>query len=325
MADHKSGKDTALDFCLATGEDFEGVMAISGDVYGGMDYLPQQYHRWMQDPNRRTFVAKREGQVVALESVLVVDDGQTAVGQGLRVAPWERGRNVAGLIRSFVEDFLKSEFPAVKIFRVTRIENPPPGLLSKYRLLHSKERGQGAALVLTVTPGEVPEIVHSLNSRLDKEGLCFQPPVNLGADDVSRIYQNESVIEKLLPATMLIQSWLPVHPKRSNLDYLLTQGITWLADKVEDPNFLSLGSPPFRVPLEENSFQLDIDLFGTDPRSAKMHFLAQLLAATEAMKEGVVFCSLYMELALFPVLDVFTEGIKRYNLWKEQLVMEKEL
>ncbi|XP_069468323.1 histidine N-acetyltransferase-like [Ambystoma mexicanum] len=320
MADHTSGKDTALDFCLATGEDFEGVMAISGDVYRGMDYLPLRYHPWLQDPNRRTFVAKREGQVVALESVLIVDDGQTAVEQGLRVAPWERGRNVAGQIQSFVEDFLKSEFPAVKIIRLTRIENPPLGLLSKYRLLHSK-----AVLILIVTPGEVQEIIHSLIPRLDKEGLCFQQPLTLGDEDVRRIYQNEYVITKLLPATMLIQSWLPIHPKQSNLDYLLTQGITWLADKVEAPDFLSLGSPPFRVPLEDNSFRLDIDLFGTDPRSAKMHFLAQLLAGTKAMKEGVVFCALYMELALFPVLDVFTEGIKRYDLWKEQLVMEKEL
>ncbi|XP_069478472.1 histidine N-acetyltransferase-like [Ambystoma mexicanum] len=320
MADHNNGKDIQLDFCLATEEDFQGVVAISGDVYRGWDYLPSRYHSWLQDTNRRTFVLKRKEQVIALESVLLVDDGSTAVVEGLRVAPWERGRGIVGLIQNFVEDFLKTEFPAVKVIRLTRREDPSPGMLSQYRVVHSK-----AALTLTLKSGEVQDLIHTLMSTMEKEGECFEPPVTLEAKDVLRVYQNEVIIAKLLPARMLIQNWLPVYPKRSNLDYLLTKALTWMADRAEDPNFLSLGTPPIRVPLEENCHRFEVDLFGTDPRSAKIHLLSHLLQVSEIFEGGVLGIIVCMEKPLFSPMDSFCKDFKRFALMKEQLLMEKDI
>ncbi|KAJ1084438.1 hypothetical protein NDU88_004586 [Pleurodeles waltl] len=321
MADHRAPQTNHhLDFCLATEEDYEGVMAISGDVYKGADYIQVKYHSWLQDTKRRTFVAKRKGQVVALESVCLVDDGSTAVPEGLRVAPWERGRGIAGLIQNFVKDYLKNEFPAVKCIRLTRVEDPPSSMLSQYRLLHSK-----ATLSLIFKVEEIEKTVHNFITKLEKEGHYFQSPVTLELKDVRRIYTNEMVIEKLLPAKILIQSWLPVLTMTSNLDYLLARVGNWMADSSEEPNFLSLGSHPFKVPLGDNSYRYDIDLFGTDPRCAKIHFLAQLLVGAKMISGSVLCCCLYIEKQLFQTLDIFCEGIKKYELWKEQLVMEKDI
>lgn len=53
-----------LDFVVATEREFEEVLAISGGIYGGLDYLPSRYHSWLRDPNRTVVLAKRNGGVV---------------------------------------------------------------------------------------------------------------------------------------------------------------------------------------------------------------------------------------------------------------------
>ncbi|XP_078527371.1 histidine N-acetyltransferase-like [Lissotriton helveticus] len=321
MADHRAPEmNHQLDFCLATEEDYEGVMAISGDVYKGVDYLPVRYHSWLQDTKRRTFVAKRQGKVVAFESICLVDDGSTAVPEGLRVAPGERGRGVAGLIQNFAKGYIKNEFPAVKYIRLSRVEDPPPSMLSQYRLLQVK-----AALSLIFKVEEIEKTVYHFITKLEKEGQRFQPPVALELEDVRRIYTNEKVIEKLLPAKMLIQGWLPVLPITSNLDYLRAKVVSWMADSTDEPNFLSLGSHPFKVPFGDNAYRFDINLFGTEPRCAKIHLLAQLLVGANITSGSVLCCCLYMEKEVFQTLDMFCEGIKKYDFWMEQIVMEKDI
>ncbi len=37
---------------VATEEDFDDIMAMSKDIYGGLDYLPSRYQAWLQESNR---------------------------------------------------------------------------------------------------------------------------------------------------------------------------------------------------------------------------------------------------------------------------------
>lgn len=60
-------EDEALDIVVATEQEFEEVLAISGDIYSGLDYLPSRYHSWLRDPNRTEVLAKRKGGVVRTE------------------------------------------------------------------------------------------------------------------------------------------------------------------------------------------------------------------------------------------------------------------
>ena len=50
---------------LATERDYEGVMNINRDVYGGMDYLPALYHSYIRNPLRVCAVAVMDGQIVS--------------------------------------------------------------------------------------------------------------------------------------------------------------------------------------------------------------------------------------------------------------------
>lgn len=53
-----------LQFDVATEEDFDEIMAMSQNIYGGLDYLPTRYTSWLQETNRTVIVARKEGKVV---------------------------------------------------------------------------------------------------------------------------------------------------------------------------------------------------------------------------------------------------------------------
>ncbi|MEQ2189836.1 hypothetical protein GOODEAATRI_029484, partial [Goodea atripinnis] len=124
-----------LQFAVATEEDFDEIMAMSQDIYGGLDYLPTRYTSWLQDSNRMVILARKEGKVIALESACVIDDGGTMLVEGLRVAPQERGKGVAGVLLRFCSELVKSKFPDVKVTRLTRDDQLGPKDFEKYRII----------------------------------------------------------------------------------------------------------------------------------------------------------------------------------------------
>lgn len=54
-----------LQFSVATEEDFDEIMAMSQDIYGGLDYLPTRYTNWLQETNRTVILARKQGKVVS--------------------------------------------------------------------------------------------------------------------------------------------------------------------------------------------------------------------------------------------------------------------
>lgn len=77
---------------------------------------------------------------IALESVCVIDDGETMLVEGLRVAPQERGKGVAGVLLRFCSQLVKSRYPDVKVSRLTRDDQLGPKDFQKYRLITKQVR-----------------------------------------------------------------------------------------------------------------------------------------------------------------------------------------
>uniref|UniRef100_A0A8C5PBD7 N-acetyltransferase domain-containing protein n=1 Tax=Leptobrachium leishanense TaxID=445787 RepID=A0A8C5PBD7_9ANUR len=349
----------------ATAGDYEGVIAISEGVFMGIDYLPFRYHAWLKDPQRRMFVAKLEEKVVAFDSFLVVDGGVTAVLQGLRVAPWLRGRGVAGIIQKFTLDTLRLDHPDVTKIRLTRTEDPPPTMLNKYRLLHSK-----AVVSIYLLADELEETFMVLESRLPSTSQDFPPPVFLDYSEVRSLFSGPLKEEDILPGRFLIQSWLPITTCKANLDLTQRWRVQWLCTypfsatrKIDGLNelsevlassditndgstskeddisvsstgpsitavkgFLSLGTPMFPVPLGDGKNRLDIDLFGTDLSCAKIHVVFQLKEAVKALPTGgSVVCSVFAEEILRDGLTGFLDGITLFSRCREQLVLEMDI
>ncbi|KAM3926662.1 putative N-acetyltransferase 16 [Leptodactylus fuscus] len=330
-----------INFVAATAEDYEDVMSISGGIYNGMDYLPFKYHAWLKDPQRRTYLAKCEGKVVGFESFILVDDGTTAVLEGLRVAPWMRGRGVAGLIQKFCLDTLQSNYPEVKRVRMTRAENPPASVLAKYKVISSK-----AVVSVLIPADQLDTTIKLLESRVNNLDKSKNLSV-LGAEEILRFFEESKSREDLLPGGLIVQGWHPFGTHKSNLNLLLKQKIVWMYSHLGDSSgltasskatttsgdsqaylegFLSLGTPPFPVPLAEGIYRLDIDMFGNDPFYAKVHVLEQLKIGVQALPAGTgLVCLLFADESLRTEVGQLCEGLTPLYVVKEQMILEMEI
>ncbi|KAE8620251.1 hypothetical protein XENTR_v10010164 [Xenopus tropicalis] len=347
----------------ATARDYKEVMSISKGIYCGADPLPSRYHEWLADPKREMFVAKSEGKVVGFMSFLLVDDGTTAVAEALRVAPWMRGRGIAGAIQQFSLDFLRSNYPGATRIRFSGTSETPPTIMSRCRKVHSK------SLISVVIPYEqMEEKIKLLEGRLEGVG-GRRLPVALSPSEVLRLFEDPCTTERLLPKGLLIQSWFPLSTHRSNLELLRQRGVVWLysqpsasiseictgthdspytpqepsapiplslpiSSSLPNPSivshtscgFLSLGTPPFPVPLGDGMCRFDIDLFGTDPVSAQSHVLHQLIEMQRVLPAGGgAVCYLFAETSLFPELNQFCQGLEPFYKVIEQHVLEIEV
>ncbi|XP_075061134.1 putative N-acetyltransferase 16 [Mixophyes fleayi] len=216
---HIFSMSTQIHFLPATAEDYDEVMSISGGIYNGADYLPHRYHAWLKDPCRRMFLAKSEGKVVGFESFLLVDGGVTAVVEGLRVAPWLRGLGVAGLIQKFCMDTLRSDHPEVKSVCLTRVEDPPPAMLQKYRVINSK-----VVISVLLPSHQLEEVLKLLECRVDNLESSKTHSV-LGPTEMLKLFEGAKIGEELVPGGRLIQSWLPLTTHKANLELLLERRI----------------------------------------------------------------------------------------------------
>lgn len=81
---------------------------------------------------------------IGLQSVYIIDAGETALVEGLRVAPWERGKGVAGVLQRFCSAMVKEKHPEVKVSRLTRDDKLGPKDLRKYRIIAKQVKGHPA-------------------------------------------------------------------------------------------------------------------------------------------------------------------------------------
>ncbi|XP_038642881.1 histidine N-acetyltransferase isoform X2 [Scyliorhinus canicula] len=316
------GASHGLEFCLAKEADFEQVMSISEDIYGGIDYLPAKYHAWLQEPDRRVILAKKKGQVIALVSANVVDDGCTAVVEGLRVAPMERGKGIAGIIQQYCFDLIRAQFPEVKVRRYTRSGYLGPETLAKFRLICKQE-----ILLLRFELEEIRPKLDAAISQLKACGTEWEDPILLRASDVQRVFLNPNVVGGVLPGKTIVLDWAPYRPLQSNLEILLKKNLIWLADGQEEPRVLSLGATPYRIPMGADYNCLSIDLFGKHFPSARNQFLAQLQRGIGTL-QGSLYCLLYLDPCLWQQMYSFCQisfGLHQERDFEGQNVLETEM
>ena len=80
------------------------------------------------------------GPQIALGSVHVIDAGETALVEGLRAAPWECGKGLAGMLQRFCSQLVKRRHPGIKVARLTRDDQLASRELKKYHLITKQVR-----------------------------------------------------------------------------------------------------------------------------------------------------------------------------------------
>nr|XP_057924039.1 histidine N-acetyltransferase isoform X2 [Doryrhamphus excisus] len=314
-----------LQFTVATEEDFDDIMAMSQDIYGGLDYLPTRYTSWLQESNRTVILARKQGKVIALESVCVIDDGETMLVEGLRVAPQERGKGVAGVLLRFCSDLVKSKYPEVKVSRLTRDDQLGPKDFQKYRIITK----QGILLV-RFRAEDLKLRLSDLGGHIQPPLSTFftnGPPVRLDNSTINRLYLTTDLMQGVLPNATIIQDWQPFKPLPSNMAILMKKDIDWMVDDASKPTVGSLCTFPFKVPIGDDWYYLNIDMFGKDLDLVRQQFLCHLQRHTATLK-GHVMCQMFLDPPLWKPMVDFCRDILKVELVKEyteQCVVESDV
>ncbi|XP_061665207.1 histidine N-acetyltransferase isoform X1 [Syngnathoides biaculeatus] len=337
----ESLSQAGLQFTVATEEDFDDIMAISQDIYGGLDYLPTRYSSWLQETNRTVVLARKQGKVIALESVCVIDEGETVLVEGLRVAPQERGKGVAGVLLRFCCELVKSKYPEVKVSRLTRDDQLGPKDFQKYRIITK----QGILLVRFRA--------EDLKCRLSDLGggetqSPKAPPIRLDRAAARRLFLANDSMRGVLPNATIIQDWQPFKPVPGNMAILMKKDIDWMVDDASEPSVGSLCTFPFRVPIGEDwygglserrpfdrlttvlfptRYYLNIDMFGKDLDLVRQQFLSHLQRHTATLK-GHVMCQMFLDPPLWQPMANFCRDALSVELVKEyteQCVVESDV
>ncbi|XP_023685019.1 histidine N-acetyltransferase-like isoform X1 [Paramormyrops kingsleyae] len=309
-----------LQFSRAAEEDFEEILSISKDIYGGLDYLPSRYGAWLQDPHRMVILARKQGKVIALQSVCVIDDGQTALVEGLRVAPQERGKGVARVLLKFCSQMVKSRYPSVKVSRLTRDDPLGPRDLQKYQLIAKQ-----GILLFEFQAEKLRQRLADLGSELGT--VQMDRPVRLESEELQRLLLNEDVARDILPNGTIVQDWQPFRLLPGNVQMLLQREVDWMADDMLRPTVLSLCSAPFLVPLSLGCHCLTIDIFGRVLEPVQQQVLAHLEHSTHSLT-GRVVCQMFLAPPLWELLANFccgTLGAELVQGYSEQYVVEADL
>lgn len=302
-----------LVFGLAQEKDHQQALNIcSSSDYGGLDYMPAFYPRWVQEPGRLIFVASIAGRVVALESTLFVDGGQTVVVQGLRVVPDLRGRGIAGAIQSHVKEYVRRHYPEVRVVRLTRGEAPTPETLTKYRVI-TKE----AILSLCCEAVHLGPFVALLRSRLVRDGeSSSDSPLTLSQEQAETLILTQHVVSNLLPNKTIISNWEPLKPMEANLEVLRRREITWIVDRESLPTALGLCTKPYPVPYRHDALRVSMNIFGHSLPSVCAVFLAQLEALLPSLR-GYLVIYTHVDPEVWPGLRQFCDNCTNVSLFKD--------
>ncbi|XP_048373149.1 probable N-acetyltransferase 16 isoform X3 [Sphaerodactylus townsendi] len=260
--------------------------------------------------------------MIGLQSVYIVDAGETVLVEGLRVAPWERGKGVAGVLQRFCLEMVKEKHPGVKVSRLTRDDKLGPKDFKKYRVIAK----QGILLV-RFNAQDLLSRLDLLVLALEEGGFCPEPSELLMAGEVAEVVLRESFRSEVLPNQTIIQDWQPFKATASNLGLLQKKELCWVVDKKSHPTVATLSTRPFSIPLGEDWFYLNIDVFGRALAHVKSQLIHHLRLQMPGL-QGNVMCQLFLEPALWLDMAEFCQvalGLELAKGYTEQYLLESDV
>ena len=152
-------------------------------------------------------------------------------------------------------------------------------------------------------------------------------PVHLDPSEVCQLFLSSGLMRNVLPNATIVQDWQPFKPLPSNMGILLKKDIDWMVDDASSPTVASLCTFPFRVPIGDDWYYLNIDMFGKDLSLVLQQFLSHLRRHTSTLK-GHVMCQVFLDPPLWkPVADFCRDalGVELVKEYTEQCVVESDI
>ena len=226
-----------LMFRLAEASDFDEVLKLRSGVHDGRehDYLPVEYHQWLQMDNSAVMLALDSEKPIGLVACFIVDHGKTVFYRGARVLPERRGRGVLREVMQALGDYLhRGNFP--DLFRerlvahrghVIRSKNPdnPWRRIAEYDALYFDVEEKTARARMGKP---------ALENRLKIESSTIE--------NFSNVILSRPSTRKLFANNLLVVDRCPFEVLRSNIDFILKKhDLKLFVEKCSEPRSCSHG------------------------------------------------------------------------------------
>ena len=100
---------------LVNESDHEAVIELCANIYGGNDFVPASFHRYIDKPSTLFFGVEYlpKSKIVATRITTIIDGGITGLGIGARMHPKHRGKTIFSQFRNWNNDMIKLYYPNV--------------------------------------------------------------------------------------------------------------------------------------------------------------------------------------------------------------------
>ncbi|XP_046557817.1 histidine N-acetyltransferase-like [Haliotis rubra] len=290
----------------ATADDFQAVMDI-GDVLFGLDYLPQHYHTFIDDPNARSYVYLVGEEIVGFCSPHIIDNGTTFLMRGSRVKDGFRGQGIYGrLLKHVYDDFTDTDTIKRDVMTTNNVNYEKNGGLKKTHTFISKKETLNYGTKLT----DVNLPVISADDR----------PKTFTAADMKLLLDCKESCEELFPDGKMVVAWLPLDLLPANLKYMVPPDSFALQSRADNTH-VSLLTVASTVKCQRG-LRYFCDVFGRDATSLRHHLVSHLHNA-RSLTEGFVVFEIIIETSLRVIAgDIMKDvGVPILDLAKQAMVL----
>lgn len=178
--------------------DKEDVLEIAKHTWEGHDYLPYYFDVWIKDVDSHPTAIEKDGHVVALANLRVIEDGRTGWMEGLRVHPNYRGQGLASILTHHVVKMAK-DIPVERVRYTTAVGNKT-----------SLHLGQSVRMSRKL------ELAIHWQDRLDE--VSWVSSVHPIKEVCGEEIYSQLLASNLLPFDVLIYDWKALDVSRKSLE-----------------------------------------------------------------------------------------------------------
>ena len=188
--------------------DKEDILEIAKHTWDGHDYLPYFFDAWINDRDSHTAAIEKDGHVIALANLRVIENGLTGWMEGLRVHPDYRKQGLASILTHHIVRLAK-EIPVERIRYTTAVDNETS--------LHlGEEVGMKREFNLAV----------HWQDRIDE--VSWSPSASPIRDaSVEELYP-QLIDAKLLPHNVIVYDWKALDVSYGSLEKIASFSKLWV-------------------------------------------------------------------------------------------------
>jgi len=208
-----------LTFRLAQSGDFDAVVKLSEGIYDGIDYLPSQFHKWLQRDNLAVLLAYSGDKLVGLQACFVVDEGRTFIRRAERILAELRGQGLVRQQREYARKYVREHYPSVQRERFTT----PSDFASSLDLTKLLEND----ILSYHVQKEFYDLAEISKTNSAEIKICSR-------EYFADVILSSPLRAQLFPDNVIVVNWCPFEPTRSNIDHMLQESHEIFVEKCPD-------------------------------------------------------------------------------------------